>query len=100
MPTGPDVGVKLLMKGLTLKALADWADPPGVVTEILPVVASDGTVAVICVSLSTVNKAEAPLNETSVAPVNRWPVSVTDDPTLPAFGLKLLITGPASTVKT
>jgi hypothetical protein len=69
------------------------AVPPGVVTEILPVVAPVGTVAVICVYETTVNVAETPLNLTFVAPVNAVPVIVTLRPTLPLVGVKAVIVG-------
>ena len=49
-PTGPLVGAKLVIVGApvaTVKLLALVAVPPGVVTEIGPVVAPAGTVAVI-----------------------------------------------------
>jgi hypothetical protein len=39
---------------VTLNELPLIATPPAVVTEIRPVVAAPGTVAVICVALSTV----------------------------------------------
>ena len=47
--TGPLVGLKLLIVGAwtTVKLPALVAVPPGVVTEIVPVVAPAGTVAVI-----------------------------------------------------
>ena len=49
VPTGPLVGLKLVIVGepMTVKLLALVAVPPGVVTEIVPVVAPAGTVAVI-----------------------------------------------------
>ena len=49
VPTGPLVGLKLVIVGAaaTVKELALVAVPPGVVTEIVPVVAPAGTVAVI-----------------------------------------------------
>jgi hypothetical protein len=50
VPTGPPVGEKLVIVGpvaVTVKLEALVAVPPGVVTEIVPVVAPLGTVAVI-----------------------------------------------------
>ena len=49
VPTGPLVGEKLVIVGdpITVKLLALVAVPPGVVTAITPVVAPEGTVAVI-----------------------------------------------------
>jgi hypothetical protein len=46
-PTAPLVGVKLVMRGATVKLLALVAVPAGVVTVMVPVVALAGTVAVI-----------------------------------------------------
>ena len=68
--------------------------PDGVVTEIVPVVEPEGTVAVICVELLTVKEVAAvPLNFTAVAPVRFVPVIVTLVPTGPLVGLKLVIEG-------
>ena len=50
VPTGPVVGEKLVIVGaeaVTVKLVELVAVPPGVVTEIVPVVAPEGTVAVI-----------------------------------------------------
>jgi sorbitol-specific phosphotransferase system component IIA len=79
------------------------ACPPGVVTVIGPVVAAEGTVAVICVSeLTEYEEALTPLNATAVAPVNPVPVIVTEAPTGPLVGENELIIGAggAVTVKT
>ena len=54
VPTGPLVGVKLVIVGATVKLLALLAVPPGVVTAIGPVVAPEGTVAWIAVGEMTV----------------------------------------------
>ena len=67
--------------------------PPGVVTEIFPVVAPAGTVAVIFVSELTVKVAALPLNFTDVAPVRVVPVMVTEVPTAPLVGVKLVMPG-------
>ena len=70
------------------------AVPPGVTIAILPVFAPVGTVAVICVSESTVKVvAFTPLNVTLVVPVKLVPVIVTGVPTGPLVGLKLRIAG-------
>lgn len=61
--------------------------PEGVVTEIGPVVAAGGTVAVIWLSELTVKAAAAPLNVTEVAPVNAVPLIVTEDPGQPELGV-------------
>ena len=72
--------------------------PEGVVTEIFPVVAPGGTVAVIFVSELTVNVAVVPLNFTAVAPENPVPLIVTEVPTGPLFGENEVIVGPAPLV--
>lgn len=69
--------------------------PPAFVTEIGPLVAPVGTVAVTCVSLLTVYDADVPLNFTEVAPVKPVPVTVTDDPTAPLVGENPLTVGAA-----
>jgi hypothetical protein len=102
VPTGPFAGLKLEIAGraaVTVKLLAEFAAPSGVVTETRPVVVPLATVAVIFVTLLTV-KAEAalPLKATAVAPVKLVPVMATEVPTGPLVGAKLLITGGASTV--
>ena len=68
--------------GNTVKLVALVADPPAVFTCILPVLAPVGTVAVICVSESTVKvMAFTPPNDTLVAPVKLVPVITTAVPT-------------------
>ena len=56
VPTPPLVGVKLVMVGVatTVKFPELVAVPPGVVTEIVPVVTPVGATAVIEVALTTV----------------------------------------------
>jgi hypothetical protein len=76
-----------------VKLVEEVAVPPGVVTEILPVLAPAGTAMVICVALVTLNVAEAPLNATPVAPAKFVPVSITLVPTVPLAGEKLVIVG-------
>jgi hypothetical protein len=78
---------------VTVKFVTLFAVPPGVVMEIGPVVAPVGTVAVTCVSEFTVKVAETPLNVRLVAPVKLVPVIVTEVPTGPLVGLKLLMVG-------
>ena len=59
-----------------------------------PLVAPAGTVAVICVSLTTVKLVAAvPLKLTAVAPVKPVPVMATVAPTAPLSGLMLLRVG-------
>jgi hypothetical protein len=67
--------------------------PLDVVTEILPVVAPLGTIAVICVSESTLKVESVPLNFTLLAPVKVLPVITTFAPGAPLVGLKLVILG-------
>jgi len=103
VPTGPLPGLKPEMVGagtFTVKLLAEMAVPFGVVTEILPVVVPEATVAVICVALFTVKLAAAvELNLTAVAPVKLVPVIVTEVPLPPLVGLKLVIVGAFRIVK-
>lgn len=55
VPTLPLVGVKLVMVGVTLKVLELLAEPPLVVTVILPVLQAVGTDAATLLSEVTVN---------------------------------------------
>jgi hypothetical protein len=105
VPTDPLVGENEVIDGatVTVKIEAPVSTvPPGVVTAIGPLVAPEGTVAVICVSELTVYDAAVPLKVTDVAPVRALPVIVTDVPAGPLVGEKELIegAGEAVTVKT
>jgi hypothetical protein len=97
VPTGPADGVSPEIAGtgdaVTVKADALAAAPPAFLTLISPVVAREGTVAVIWVSELTVNFAVMPLNVTVVAPVRFVPVIVTAVPTGPEVGEKSEIVG-------
>src|SRR5438552_16454597 len=84
---------------MTVKLLPLLAVPPAVVTLIGPLVAADGTVAVIVVAEFTVKLALVPLNRTAVAPVKLVPLIVTVVPTRPLVGVKLVIVGGWMTVK-
>lgn len=88
VPTGPEVGEKPVMTGagMTVKLVALVALPPAVVTATAPVVAPPGTVAVICVGLTTLKDAGVPLNVTELAPSKAEPVRVTEVPTGPEAG--------------
>jgi hypothetical protein len=77
--------------GSTVKLVALVAVPADVVTEIGPVDAAAGTVALTFVAEFTVKVAFAPLNVTLFAPVNPEPVTVTLVPIVPDVGLKLVI---------
>ena len=73
---------------------------PGFVTEIGPVVAPAGTVAVICVFEFTVNVALVPLKRTRLTPVKPTPVMTTEVPITPLIGLNDVIAkAPPVTVK-
>ncbi len=85
--------------GVTLKLPALGALPVGVVTVIGPLVAPDGTFAVIWVALLTVKLAFAPLNATVVAPVKLVPVIVTLVPLGPLVGVKPPTVGGAGAAK-
>ena len=80
---------------VTVKFVPLVSVPEGVVTEIFPVFAPEGTVAVIFVSELTMNVAVVPLNFTLFAPVNPVPLIVTEVPTGPLFGEKDVIFGAA-----
>ena len=76
-----------------MKLPAEAAVPPGVVTEICPLVAAAGTVVEIWDAFRTVNVAEAPLNFRAVAPVKFVPVTVTAVAGAPLVGEKLAMVG-------
>ena len=68
----------------------------GIVTVTGPLVVPAATVAVICLSESTVNvDAAVPLNATAVAFMNPDPLIVTTVPTTPEAGFMLLTPTPA-----
>ena len=92
VPAPPDDGVKPeIVAELTVNAL-DVAVPPGVVTEMAPVVVPFPTTAVICVELLTTNEdAPVPLNVTALAPVKFPPVIVTDVPAPPEVGGRIVV---------
>jgi hypothetical protein len=60
VPTGPLVGEKLEITGVTRNATLLKSVPPGVVTCTLPVVAPDGTAVAISEADTTVNVAALP----------------------------------------
>jgi hypothetical protein len=104
VPTGPLVGLNDVIVGapvvVTVKFVELVAVPSGLVTEIGPVVAPAGTVAVIFCGLSIVNVADVPLKVTLVTlgslPLKFWPWIVTEVPTGPLVGEKELIAGAAA----
>jgi hypothetical protein len=83
----------------TVKLVVLVAVPPGAVTEIRPVVAPAGTVAVILVEDFTTKDEVTLLNATAVAPVKFVPVIVTEVPTGPEVGENEVMVGAATTVK-
>jgi hypothetical protein len=77
----------------TVKDPAEVAVPPGVVTAMGPVAAPAGTVVPTWVDETTVKAAGVPLNVTPVAPFRFVPVRVTEVPTWPDVGVKLVRVG-------
>jgi hypothetical protein len=105
VPTGPEVGLRLVMLGadaVTVKPTPLLACPPTVTTA-FPVVAPLGTGATMLVALQLVGVATVPLNVTVLVPCvdpKFVPVIVTDVPTGPELGLRLVTLGAdAVTVK-
>ena len=90
-----------IVGGTTVKdveLVAVWL--PGFVTEIGPVVAPAGTVAVIRVFEFTVNVALVPLKRTRFTPVKPTPVMTTEVPITPLVGLNdVIANAPPVTVK-
>jgi hypothetical protein len=102
-PTAPDVGERLVILGAetTVKVLPLLA-APDTVTTTFPVVAPLGTFATILVAPQLVAVAVVPLNFTVLLP---WvepklvPVIVTEAPTAPDVGERLVILGAATAVE-
>lgn len=94
VPAGPFGGLKPLIVGTptSVKLFPLTATPPGAVTEIGPVLAFAGTVAMIFMPLN-LKMALAPLNATCVAPFKLLPLMVTAVPAPPLAGVKPLIVG-------
>lgn len=104
VPIGPEDGVNpvIVGGGFTVKTWVMVVVPPGVVTEIGPVVAPCGTftVSVVAVALST--WARMPLNLTIFLDgigSKSDPLMVTCVPTAPDVGLKLVMVGGRATMK-
>ena len=83
---------------MTVKFAVLVALPLRVMTEICPVVAPAGTIAVICVELLTVNVANVPLKATEVVPTKFVPLMVTTVPTGPEVGENDVIVGATGAV--
>src|SRR6266849_591072 len=98
VPTGPDVGFKLVMLGagtVTVKLTPLLTTPP-IVTTTLPVVAPAGTGTTMLVALQLVGAAATLLNATVLVPCvapKFAPLIVTDAPTNPVVGVKLVMLG-------
>ena len=99
VPTGPEVGFKLVMVAVTTKIAL--LEAPPTVTTMFPVAAPTGTGTLMLVSLQLVGVAVTPLNVTVLLlcvdpkPV---PVIVTGVAMGPKLGLKLRMTGPDGVV--
>jgi hypothetical protein len=104
VPTGPLVGERLVMLGVagTVKPRPLLACPPTVTTT-LPVVAPDGTGTTMLAADQLVGVAVVPLNFTVLVPCvapKLVPLTVTDVPTAPLVGERLVSVGPGTvTVK-
>jgi len=99
IPTGPDVGFRLVIFGVTRKVPPLLARPLTVTTT-LPVVAPAGTGAMIVVLLQLVGVALSPLKVKVLVPCvfpKPVPVIVTEVPGSPVLGLKVAMVG--ATVK-
>jgi hypothetical protein len=98
VPMAPDVGFRVAMLGaevVTAKLTLLVATPP-TVTATLPVVAPVGTGATMLEALQLVGVAVVPLNVTVLVPCVEpkfAPLIVTDVPTGPEVGLRLVMFG-------
>jgi hypothetical protein len=102
IPAAPVLGDKEAMTGATVNVTPLLTTPPASATTTLPVVAPDGTTAEMPVPVQLETAALAPLNVTPPLPWDEpklLPVMTTEEPTAPEFGVRLLITGVALTVK-
>jgi len=103
VPTGPEVGFRLVMLGAELVTvkLTPLLATPDTVTTTFPVVAPLGTGVTMLVALQLVTVALVPLNVTVLAPCAEpkfVPVIVTDVPAAPEVGLTLVTAGGTITV--
>src|SRR5207302_1720687 len=95
VPTGPEVGFRLVMAGadeVTVKFTPLLAIPPTVTTA-LPVVAPLGADATMLVALQLVVLAVVPLKVTAPVVPKLAPLMVTAVPTGPEVGFRLVIVG-------
>lgn len=98
VPSGPDPGLTFEMTGdgVTVKPTPLLATPPTVTTTLPPVIAPEGTGATTLVSLQLVGTVGVPLKETELNPFvapKFVPLIVTEVPTVPDEGFKLVICG-------
>jgi len=94
-PTAPDDGAKLLTLGVTVN-FTPLLEAPPTVTTTLPVVAALGTGATIDAEFHFVGLAATPLKVTVLVPCVEpkfFPVIVTDVPTTPDVGERLVMEG-------
>lgn len=101
VPNETAAGETLTEMGLTVNS-APLLDRPFTVTTTLPVVAPTGTVTRMPVPFQLVGVARVPLKVTVLAPCvgpKLVPAMVTEVPTEPTFGERLLMVGGAATVK-
>ncbi len=101
--TVPEVGERLVILGVgsTVKLVPLLATPPAAVTTTLPVVAPAGTSTTMLVALQLSGVTEVPLKLTDPLPCARpklVPVIVTETPTAPEAGKRLVMLGAAVTV--
>jgi hypothetical protein len=94
VPTAPLIGVKLVMFGRTVNVAELAALPPAVVIAIFPLLAPAGEVTVTDVSEFTLMLFDAtPPKVTFVVCVKLTPVIVTEVPSIPLGGIKVVICG-------
>jgi hypothetical protein len=103
-PTAALIGLKLVIAGVgrTVKVEALVNVTPLVVTEMVPVVAPEGTVVVMVVEVDALTTAVVPLKETTLFAgevLKLVPVIVTVAPTAPEAGLNPDSVGEPGTVK-
>ena len=101
VPTGPNVGLTLVTVGVTVKG-KELPPAPLTMTTTLPVVAPDGTGTMMLVALQLVGVAGVMLNETELVPCDApkfVPAMVTEVPTGPDVGFRLVMLGATVTVK-
>jgi len=92
VPTGPVVGERLVMAGVTVKFTPLLARPAKV-TTMLPVVAPEGTGTIMLVLLTLVGAATVPLKVTVPVVPKSVPLIVTAVPTGPETGETLVMFG-------